>query len=345
MRNTQLGRGVRRSTSQFATAGLGLTLAACGGGGGDQSADAGDDAVDQLRVGLLPISTALAFYVADDKGYFEDVNIEVTTTTLQGGPDLFQALEGESLDVIYSGYTSFFVGVSQGYDFRIVAPNDRENSVEQSDGSYAEGINGILVPSDSGIETAADLAGKKVAVNALNSFVQLYTMNWLDAEGGDSEAVEYVPVPYPGMGDALRQGSVDAVNLSEPFLSIELAKGGVEEIGTPLSSADPELVVGGWSARADHVEADPDLFARFSEALKRGAVDANGMSGEEKAQVLAEHLDQDPAAYANARWWHYETDALDIDALQAEADRTLEYGLMENEVDVAQYVAESATDR
>lgn len=312
---------------------------------GDNESSGSGAGADELRVGLLPISTALAFYVAEDKGYFEEAGISPKTSTLQGGPDLFQALEGESLDVIYSGYTSFFVGVSQGYDFTIVAPNDRENSVEQSDGTYAEGVNGMLVLSDSGIESAEDLAGKSVAVNALNSFVQLYTMNWLDTAGGDAKDVEYVPVPYPGMGDALRGGSVDAVNLSEPFLSIELAKGGVKEIGTPLSAAEPDLVVGGWSARQEFAEDNADLFKRFSEALKRGAEAANEMTSEDKAAVLAEYLDADPAAYANARWWRYETESLDVDELQAEADRTLQYELMPDAIDVSEYVFETATDR
>jgi NitT/TauT family transport system substrate-binding protein len=341
-----VGVAFRRSLALSVAGVLTAVLAACGAGEEEApSASGGDGAVDQLRVGVLPISTALAFYTAIDKGYFDEVRIEPTVSTLQGGPELFQALEGGSLDVIYSGYTSFFVSVGQGFDFTIVAPNDTENSEEQPDGTHTKGINGILVRSDSGIKSAADLQGKSVAVNALNSFVQLYSMNWLDAEGGDSKATTYVPVPYPGMGDALRGNRVDAVNLSEPFLSIELAKGGVEEIGTPLSVADPHLQVGGWSTRGDFAKGNPDLFARFSEALRRGAEATNAMSNDEKAQILAERLKADPAAYANARWWHYETGSLDVDALQEEADRAVEYGLMPKKIDLADYVFKTATNR
>jgi NitT/TauT family transport system substrate-binding protein len=319
---------------------LTVTLAACGSSGaGTNSAAKGKD---KLRVGVLPISTALALYVAQEKGYFAEANIEPTITTMQGGPDLFQALEGKSLDVVYTGYTSFFVSVSKGFKFVIVAPNDRENSKTKPDGSAAEGINGILVRSDSGIKTAKDLKGKSVAVNALNSFVQLYTMSWLDLKGGDSKDTKYVPVPYPGMGDALRGKRVDALNLSEPFLSVELAKGGVEEIGTPLGETKPSLQVGGWSAREDVAKDKPDLFSRFAKALRRGAQDANAMSGEQKAVILAKYLKSDPKLYANARYWTYATEPLDIPKLQEEADRTQKYGLMTDKIDLSKFIFDTA---
>jgi NitT/TauT family transport system substrate-binding protein len=340
MRSKQgVTRAVRRAVALSVVGVLAVGLAACGGNG---TADKAAGGKDKLRVGVLPISTTLAFYTALDKGYFAEENIEPTVNTLQGGPDLFNALEGKSLDVIYSGYTSFFVGVSRGFKFNIVAPNDRESSKTKPDGSATEGVNGILVRTDSGIKSAADLKGKSVAVNALNSFVQLYTMSWLDVKGGDSKAAKYVPVPYPGMGDALRGKRVDAVNLSEPFLSIELAKGGVEEIGTPLGDTKPGLQVGGWSARADVAKANPDLFARFAKALRRGAQDANSMSGDERAGILAKYLKADPKLYAGARWWNYATGPLDVALLQEEADRAQKYGLMKDKIDLEKYVFETA---
>jgi NitT/TauT family transport system substrate-binding protein len=332
-------RAVRRVVALSVVGVLAAGLAACGGSDSGNKADGGPD---KLRVGVLPISTTLAFYTALEKGYFAEEKIEPTVSTLQGGPDLFNALEGKSLDVIYSGYTSFFVGVSRGFKFTIVAPNDKENSKTQPDGSAAEGLNGILVRSDSGIKSAADLKGKSVAVNALNSFVQLYSMSWLDLTGGDAKSAKYVPVPYPGMGDALRGKRVDAVNLSEPFLSIELNKGGVEEIGTPLGDTKTALQVGGWSAREDVAKENPDLFARFAKALRRGAQDANSMNGDEKAAILAKYLKADPKLYAGARWWNYSTGPLDVPLLQEEADRAQKYGLMKDKIDLENYVFETA---
>jgi NitT/TauT family transport system substrate-binding protein len=321
---------------------LTLALAACGSSGAKDLSAGGDHGNAKLRVGVLPISTALAFYIALDKGYFAQEKIDPTITTMQGGPDLFSALEGKSLDVVYSGYTSFFVGVSKGFKFVIVAPNDRENSKTKPDGSAVEGMNGILVRSDSGIKTAEDLRGKSVAVNAINSFVQLYTMNWLDLHKGDSKSTKYIPVPYPGMGDALRGGRVNAVNVSEPFLSTELNKGGVVEIGTPLGDARPDLQVGGWSAREDVAKANTDLFARFTKALRHGAQDANSMSGSEKAVIMAKYLKGDSKAYAGARWWNYATGPIDVPALQQEADRAQQYGLLGGKIDLSKYVFETA---
>lgn len=56
-------------------------------------------AQDQVKVGVFPISSSLPYFVAIDKGYFEDVNIEPQTTVLMGGPPNVAALMTNQIEV------------------------------------------------------------------------------------------------------------------------------------------------------------------------------------------------------------------------------------------------------
>ena len=43
-------------------------------------------AQDKVKVGVFPISSSLPYFVAIEKGYFKELNIEPETIRLMGGP-------------------------------------------------------------------------------------------------------------------------------------------------------------------------------------------------------------------------------------------------------------------
>ena len=56
-------------------------------------------AADKVRVGVFPVSSALPYFVALERGYFKEQNIETTSTRLMGGPPLVGAMIGDQIDV------------------------------------------------------------------------------------------------------------------------------------------------------------------------------------------------------------------------------------------------------
>ena len=324
--------------------GLALALLALGCGGGSSSADEDGRGGDVLRVGYIPITGMASLWAAMDQGYFEEVGITIKSVDLPGGPELFTALEGGSVDVAWAGYTTFFVAVAQGFDFSIVAGSISENAEAAGDGFSRNGLNGILVKADSGIRTANDLNGKRIAANTLNSFVQLYTMNWMALHGADPKASSHVAVPYPEMGTALRDGRVDAVSLSEPFLTTELQKGGVSEIGTPLGDASLHLPTSGWYAKRSFAERNSDLVQRFVQALRKGAQFVNGADAEARAKIVAAHSQTPVEVLRSVRWWSYDEGPVDPAALQREADRAVEFGLMDKKIAVKDAIFATALE-
>jgi NitT/TauT family transport system substrate-binding protein len=56
-------------------------------------------AADKVTVGVFPISASLPYFVAIERGYFKDLNIETETIRLMGGPPNVAALMTNQIDV------------------------------------------------------------------------------------------------------------------------------------------------------------------------------------------------------------------------------------------------------
>jgi NitT/TauT family transport system substrate-binding protein len=56
-------------------------------------------AQDKVKVGVFPISSSLPYFVAIEKGYFKEANIEPETIRLMGGPPNVAALMTNQIDV------------------------------------------------------------------------------------------------------------------------------------------------------------------------------------------------------------------------------------------------------
>ena len=54
---------------------------------------------DKVKVGVFPISSSLPYFVAIEKGYFKENNIEPETIRLMGGPPNVAALMTNQIDV------------------------------------------------------------------------------------------------------------------------------------------------------------------------------------------------------------------------------------------------------
>jgi len=55
-------------------------------------------AQDKVRVGVFPVSSTLPLFVAIERGFFKENNIEVEMTRLIGGPPNVAALIGNQID-------------------------------------------------------------------------------------------------------------------------------------------------------------------------------------------------------------------------------------------------------
>ncbi len=126
---------------------------------------------------------------------------------------------------------------------------------------------GIVAREGSGIKTAADLVGRKHAVQGLGGTIDVLTKKWVETRGVDYRKVDWVEMQFPTMPDGLKAGLADAVSVVDPFLHRILgAKTGylIGDFGEVMPSGTMVVV---YAATRDWASAHADAVAAFRVSL------------------------------------------------------------------------------
>lgn len=275
-RHRRRPRGAAAAAAAFAVL---VTVTACGGTSSKSSGDSGASAApDQVTVGLIPIVDVAPIYLGQKQGFFADRGIELTVELAQGGAAIVPAVMSGKTQFGFSNVVSMMVAQSKGLPVRLVGPGVR------STGEQGKDFQGVAVPANSPIRTAADLEGKKVGVNTLNNICGVSINQSVRKAGGDPSRLTYVEIPPPDMPTALDTGQIDATCMSEPFLSSYLAKGG-RVVASNYVDVAPQADIGAYFTSEQVLKSDPDLVKRFTEALAESSAYADKHPDEARATV------------------------------------------------------------
>src|SRR6188768_3776926 len=200
-----------RALALAATALLSATaLAACGGG--DDAASASGDA-PALRLGYFPNITHAPALIGVKNGLFQQSlgSTKLEPKTFNAGPAAIEALFSGAIDATYIGPNPAINGWSQskGEGLKIIA------------GSTSGGAGLVVKP---GINTAADLKGKKVATPQLGNTQDVALRAWLKSNGLNADQqgggdVSVLPQDNATALQAFAQGAIDGAWVPEPNLS------------------------------------------------------------------------------------------------------------------------------
>ncbi|MFQ5872514.1 MAG: ABC transporter substrate-binding protein [Dehalococcoidia bacterium] len=288
-----------------------------------------------VKVGSMPVTGEIALHAAITKGYFEQEGIKLELRTVFGGAVLIPAIAGGSLHMGNSAYVSAFVARARGFDMIILFPYT----------TYTRGHDpaAIVVRKDSGIRNAKDLEGKTVAVNSIKGLNWLYAAEWMSKNRADPKNANWVEVPFPNMVSALRTKQIDAACAVEPFISLEVARGGIEVLSHYLSEVDPALELAGLVASEKWVRAHQDLVARFVRALRKGT-DYINANPDKWPGLLAKYTRLKPELIPRLIMdeHHY---PVNISGLQRSADLALKWGLLKKRLNVKKMVWPTATSK
>jgi NitT/TauT family transport system substrate-binding protein len=289
-------------------------------------------AEDKIRIGYIPITTMAGLFTSVDRGFFKEADIAPELVVVPGGPAILSAIEGGSLQIGYSSYMALCQAREQGFDFVIVAANDQENP--------HPGISAIMVLAQSDIKQARDLEGKRIGINALRNLNWVYAQVWMAKNGADSRKVQWTEVGFPEMGTALKARQLDAVFITEPFLTNEKDSGSFRVIGYPFAEADPTLPIAGWIASGRWAKANLPLAQRFAAALRKGNEYAT-QHPKERNETLAKYTKLQPSLLDRITLPIFPSE-IDMTGLQQQADTALSYGILKQRLDVASLVLGTA---
>jgi len=275
---------MRRFFAGIVVAALVGAVAACGSSG-DSSSDAGGG-VDKVKVGVIPIVDVAPIYLGQQKGFFANRKIELTMESGQGGAAIVPGVISGQFQFGFSNITSLLIAQTKNVPIKVVA-----NGVA-STGKTGADFGGVAVGKDSPIKTAADLAGKKVAVNTLKNIGDTATRESVRKAGGDPNGINFVEMPFANMPAALASKQVDAVFVVEPALSAVTSAGGRVAAWCYVDTA-PDLTVAAYFASTKLIADDPDLVKRFTEAINESLAYADAHPDEVRA-VLGSYTKIDP---------------------------------------------------
>jgi len=211
--------------------------------------------LDPIRVGYLhTLAVDGQIWTAAHHGFWEKQGLKPTFTRFYTGLEIFQAMVGNSIDVLSTGAViSNFPSRGQGKAFLI-------NSVEFATAQ-------LWVNPEMGIASFADLKGKKIATS-IGTTAHVFLDRALRANGLDPKTdVQIINQRMPDATTAFISGAVPAVALWVPFnLQIRQRVPGAKMLVDASAFYPDAAILGGWAARNDFYEQRKDVLERIIKA-------------------------------------------------------------------------------
>lgn len=172
---------------------------------------------EKVRIGYLPITLTLPFFVAMEKGYFTEAGLKVEPIKYTTADQLTNALLAGNIDITANtSMSTFMTTFEESPDFAkiyMVSIHDPENYLDA-----------LLVRKGSGIKRVEDLKGKKIGMFPGSTnviYLSIALSNYLNPEAD----VEMVQLPPQTHIEALASGQVDALYTLEPLVTVAIIKG------------------------------------------------------------------------------------------------------------------------
>jgi NitT/TauT family transport system substrate-binding protein len=233
------------------------------------------------------------------------------------------------IDFAFGAYPSFFSAVQEGLPLLITTEANRAAPL----------FGGLYALPDSGIETPADMAGAKIAVNTLNNLVQLAVEEQLVSAGLSLDDVTLVEIPFPDMVATLERGDVDVIAVVEPFGTI--ARNSLDAtLVTDMFAGDIEgFPVAGFYVTDSFAADNPNTVAAFNRAWAKAVEYANS-EDDAVPQILPTYIET--ATVEGSRELNYPlfVSGIDVAVIQIVPDFMVDAGLLDGPIDTADYIVE-----
>ena len=197
-------------------------LAGCGTSRARVSGAAGNTGPEKtaLAVAAVPAESASGLYIAQAQGLFTRQGLHVTIENIASPalamPDL---LRGD-VDIISGQWTTFFAAQSHGAGrFRALA----------SGLALGPGVEAIVVPPGSPIQTVRQLKGATIAVNTIKGIDQMFSDAMLTAYGLTPADMHYVAIPFPRIGAGYSEPPEDSSNVRHAAVRMGKRQSGCQE--------------------------------------------------------------------------------------------------------------------
>jgi NitT/TauT family transport system substrate-binding protein len=213
----------------------------------------------RVRLGVLGTVTDAGFFIGMDLGYYREQGLEIETTTFDSGARMVAPLGTGQIDAGGGAHgVGLFNAAARGIGLKMVA--DRGQSTP-GHGFQALLLRRELVENGT-IQNPGDLRGRRVALAATGTPLEILLDLWMRPYGSRLEDAELVELNFGEQALALNSGAVDAALNVEPFVTRIVD----ERFGTLYQRSDqiaPGQQVSEVFYGAPFLRDQPDVGRRF----------------------------------------------------------------------------------
>lgn len=221
-----------------------------------------------LKIGVMPAVDTAPIYLAEEKGYFDELGLDLTIELFNNAGDRQTALQTHAIDGAMTDLIAVATNINGGFDLKATTLTD--------------GVFPVLVRA--GYEETPEIKVAMMEVSVSNFLID----EWL----GDDYTIEKVFInDIPARLEMIKSGQVDMGLFPEPMASNGAANGSLEKrIYTPEDGICPNVMAFTDKALTEKEEA----IARFHEGYNKAAQDL--MENPDEARtLLIEKLNLNPA--------------------------------------------------
>ena len=229
-----------------------------------------------IAIGVRTANDHSPFYIADKFDYYGDEGLEAEVQLVPSNTEIIEAIQRGDLQMGAAPVTTAIAAIAGGTEIKIVAMTGR-------------GGDGLLVRSDSGIDSIEDLRSKRIAT-IRGSILDVPLRQALDQAGLDPDR-DVALVYFNKLGDmiqALKTGQVDASSNTEPFMT-DVERQGWGKILFYYTAFWPDHPCCVVFARQDLIARRPEVVRKVLRAHVRAVEYANAHR-RETAEIIVEYL-------------------------------------------------------
>lgn len=220
----------------------------------------------KLKV-LAPPVAYQSLYIGVNEGIFEKHGLEVEITMGVTASEAIPLVLSDQYQIAATSLLPLAQAVQQGVPIKAIA--SATNALTD-----VEDMGGLLVPPGSEIASPANLAGKTIAVNGLNTQMQLAILESATAAGVEPSRLSFVNVPFNSMAQVALSGNVDAIYSLDLFRHNAISEG-FTEIEQSIRVHFPNISWAVMIATDTFIEQQPEVAKRFIAAIGEASAFAN----------------------------------------------------------------------
>jgi NitT/TauT family transport system substrate-binding protein len=228
------------------------------------------NAADQVKVGVFPVSSALPFFVAVERGYFAEQGIEPVATRMASGTLIIQSFLSGDLETAAALVTTeaFNVNLVTKNTILYLSINGQNDENRQETFVVRKGLD---------VSSIKDLKGKAAKIMSASGPANVAFAKAVLKANGMEEGKDYsmTDLPVNLHVSAMTAGTFDAGYTLEPAGTMLKANGGATELEGGvvatyiLGRKDALAFAAGAAVTTKFVKERPDVARRYAIAMRK----------------------------------------------------------------------------